>query len=193
MTCKYCGRELVDGVCPVCSKKSVEEKINDAYKNLGRQMSGKISVEEEERQKAEIALKKEEERKEKQRVLEKIQKSKAYQYEKNQKVLLEIERQKQEYIKEKKQRKANGEALRIGLFPWITSAIVMILSLVIMFLTCFEPVYHSGGYIAGVYKDAYVTYKCSTELCIAIIIGGLILSFITLISSTVLVNLKKSK
>lgn len=182
MTCKYCGRELVDGVCPVCSKKSVEEKIKDAYKNLGRQISGKISIEEEERQKAEIALKKEEERKEKQRMLEK-----------NQKVLLEIERQKQEYIKEKKQRKANGEALRIGFFPWITSAIVMILSLVITFVTCFEPVYHSGGYIAGVYKDAYVTYKCSTELCIAIIIGGLILSFITLILSTVLVNLKKSK
>ena len=197
MTCKYCGRELVDGVCPVCSKKSVEEKINDAYKNLGRQMSGKISVEEEERIKEEKRQAQLETKKEVQAIIKKEKEEREVNKEKarverevnKEKARVEILRKKDEYKKQKQEEIQNGTRLRVGLYPWLAFGVTMVLTVAVMLLTCLYKVEIDGGYY---YPDRY-EWIFLTETAIATIITGIISAATMFFLVMVLVNLVKRK
>lgn len=190
MTCKYCGRELVDGVCPVCSKKSVEERINDAYKNLGRAKSGKISVQEEERIKEEKRKELEEKRRLEQ---EAIQKEKAEKDAQREKEIIELSLQRAQQRKQKEEEVQNGTRLRVGPFPWIAFAVTMVLTLVVTLLTCLQSVNVSGGYHNGIYVSAHTEYVLLVKPAIANLLAGFISAATLFFLVMVLVNLVKRK
>ena len=190
MTCKYCGRELVDGVCPVCSKKSVEERINDAYKNLGREMSGKVSVQEEERIKEERRKEQEEKRRLEQ---EAIQKEKAERESQREQAFVEISRQKAEVRRQKEEERRNGTRLTVGPYPWIVFIISMIVTVVIVLLTCSQVVSVGGGYQGGVYVGPHNEFVLMVMPAIANLLAGFLSSATLFFLVMVLVNLVKRK